>query len=113
MNASPNLYVESIDPSVHCSDCEAACCQLTVVLMPEDDVPEWLIQHNSHGPDTLAKGEDGWCAAIDPNTSRCTIYDQRPTICRKFTMGSPGCREERDRWFGRAVFPTPVVLASR
>ncbi len=113
MNASRNPYVESIDPSVHCSDCEAACCQLTVVLMPEDDVPEWLIHHSSHGPDTLAKGEDGWCAAIDPNTSRCTIYEQRPTICRKFAMGSPGCRDERARWFGRAVFPTPVVLASR
>ncbi|KRE97811.1 hypothetical protein ASG87_14895 [Frateuria sp. Soil773] len=95
---------------VRCSDCEAVCCRLTVVLMPEDRVPAWLIQHDDHGPDTLAKGADGWCAAVDPNTFRCTIYDQRPAICRKYAMGSPGCRDERKKWFGAHPVPTPVVM---
>jgi len=55
----------------------------------------------------LAKGEDGWCAAVDPNTSRCTIYEDRPAICRKYAMGSPSCRDERHKWFGN-VIPTAV-----
>ena len=76
-------YAESVNPSVSCNDCEAVCCRLTVLLMPDDHVPEWLIDRDAHGMETLAKGEDGWCAAVDPNTSRCTIYEQRPAICRK------------------------------
>ncbi|MGN2249377.1 YkgJ family cysteine cluster protein [Frateuria edaphi] len=102
-------YATSVDPSVQCTACDAVCCRLTVVLMPEDDVPDWLVTRDDHGLATLAKGEDGWCAAVDPNTSRCTIYEQRPSICRKYAMGSPGCRDERRKWYGPSV-PTPVKL---
>ncbi|MBN8893435.1 MAG: YkgJ family cysteine cluster protein [Rhodanobacter sp.] len=100
-------YSESIDPGVQCTTCEAVCCRLTVVLMPEDHVPAWLVDHDAHGMEILAKGEDGWCAAVDPNTSRCTIYEDRPAICRKYAMGSPSCRDERHKWFGN-VIPTAV-----
>jgi Fe-S-cluster containining protein len=103
-------YAESIDPSIRCSTCEAVCCRLTVVLMPDDHVPAWLIDRDLHGMETLAKGEDGWCAAVDPNTSRCTIYEDRPSICRKYAMGSPSCRDERQKWFGEPI-PTPVHLS--
>lgn len=109
----PAPYAESVDPGVQCSSCEAVCCRLTVVLMPGDHVPEWLVHRDAHGPDTLAKGEDGWCAAVDPNTFRCTIYDERPEICRKFAMGSPCCRDERAKWRDSHALPTPVVLSNR
>ncbi|SFR93669.1 Putative zinc-or iron-chelating domain-containing protein [Dyella sp. OK004] len=105
MNTSPDPYAERVDPSVSCDRCEAVCCRLTVVLMPDDNVPDWLIDRHTHGMETLAKGDDGWCVAVDRNTFRCTIYDQRPGICRKFTTGSPGCRYEREQWFDR---PAPV-----
>jgi len=103
----PDPYAESVDPAVHCDTCEAVCCRLTVVLMPEDRVPAWLIDRDEHGLETLAKGEDGWCAAVNPNTSGCTIYADRPTICRKYAMGSPSCRDERHKWFGDRI-PTAV-----
>jgi len=106
---SVDPYAESVDPSVQCSSCEAVCCRLTVVLMPDDHVPEWLIHRDQRGLETLAKGEDGWCAAVDPNTSRCSIYEQRPVICRKFAMGSPSCRDERQKWFGHKI-PTPIMV---
>ena len=94
---------EDIDPSVQCSSCEAVCCRLTVVLMPEDHVPEWLTTRDERGLETMAKGEDGWCAALDRHTQRCTIYDERPAICRKYAMGGPSCRHERKLWFGDAT----------
>lgn len=106
---APDTYEQSVDPSVQCTTCEAVCCRLTVVLMPEDRVPAWLVTHDEHGLEVLAKGEDGWCAAVNPNTSGCTIYDDRPSICRKFAMGSPSCRDERTRWFGNRI-PTEVHL---
>ncbi|MEO6799220.1 MAG: YkgJ family cysteine cluster protein [Rhodanobacter sp.] len=102
-------YEQSVDPGVHCDTCEAVCCRLTVVLMPEDRVPGWLIDHDEHGLEILAKGEDGWCAAVDPHTFRCTIYENRPGICRKYAMGSPSCRDERKKWFGASI-PTAVHI---
>jgi uncharacterized protein len=104
----PDPYTERVDPSVQCSACEAVCCRLTVVLMPDDHVPEWLVHRDEHGLETLAKGEDGWCAAIDEKRMCCSIYEDRPAICRKYAMGSPSCRDERKKWYGQAV-PTPLV----
>lgn len=84
-----------IDPSVSCDACDAVCCRLTVVLMPEDRVPRHLTATTDRGLEVMAHNEEGWCVAIDPLHMCCTIYDQRPTICRKFAMGSAYCRSER------------------
>ncbi len=89
--------------TISCDNCDAVCCRLTVVLMPEDRVPNRFVIENDHGTQIMAKGEDGWCQALDLNTMRCTIYDMRPGICRKFAMGGPYCRSERDDWRGIAL----------
>lgn len=39
--------------------------------------------------------DDGWCAALDRNTLMCSIYANRPLICREFEMGSYECQVER------------------
>ncbi|HCC62561.1 MAG TPA: YkgJ family cysteine cluster protein, partial [Pseudomonas sp.] len=39
--------------------------------------------------------DDGWCAALDRDSMRCTIYSWRPLICREFELGSDDCLEER------------------
>lgn len=39
--------------------------------------------------------EDGWCSALDRETLMCSIYENRPDICRDFEMGSYECRNER------------------
>lgn len=46
----------------------------------------------------MARLADGWCAALDRDTLRCRIYDQRPLICREFAMGGADCLAERARW---------------
>lgn len=93
-----------IDPSVSCDACEAVCCRLTVVLLPGDErVPEQFVAADERGMRVMAHGEDGWCAALDLDTMRCSIYELRPGICRKFTMGSEFCRSERDAWPGLEI----------
>jgi hypothetical protein len=87
-----------IDASVSCMRCDAVCCRLTVVVMPDDVVPRRYVERNAHGVDVMAHDEDGWCVAIDPVRMRCSIYEQRPDICRKFAMGSEYCREEREAY---------------
>lgn len=85
-----------VDPGVACSRCEAVCCRLTVVLMPEDDVPRQYIAREPGGLAVMAHGEDGWCAALDRSQMRCGIYERRPDVCRRFTMGAGYCRSVRE-----------------
>jgi uncharacterized protein len=87
-----------IDPTVSCSDCEAVCCRLTVVLGADDRVADNLVAHGENGVDTMAHGEDGWCIALDRVNKCCSIYDQRPAVCRKFAMGGGYCRLERENF---------------
>ena len=98
MNAIPLFLYEGVDPGVSCTACDAVCCRLTVVVMPEDEVPRHLVERNDHGVEVMAHGEDGWCVAVDPLRMCCSIYDQRPGICRKFAMGSEYCVEERESY---------------
>jgi Fe-S-cluster containining protein len=108
-------------PEVSCSACDAVCCRLTVVVMPDDPVPRHLVERTPEGLDVMARGEDGWCVAVDPIRMCCTVYEQRPAICRKFAMGSPYCRSEREAYARRYddvgdhgdAAPSPIPLRLR
>lgn len=87
--------LESADAVVSCQACDAVCCRLTVLVMTDDQVPRHLVERNAQGLEVMARNEEGWCVAVDPLHMHCSIYQQRPAICRKFAMGSEYCREER------------------
>ncbi len=100
----------AIDPAVQCSACAAVCCRLPVMLLPGDRVPSWLATQDQHGLAWMAQGTDGWCAAVDRESMRCTIHPRRPQVCRDFDMGGVDCRGERDAWRAeRARIPLRVV----
>jgi len=101
---------EFVDPGVSCLRCDAVCCRLTVVVMPEDVVPRHLVERGVNGLDVMARGEDGWCIAVDHTTMSCGIYSQRPEICRKFAMGSAYCREERETYRQQTLKGIPLTL---
>jgi Fe-S-cluster containining protein len=95
---------------VHCDSCDAVCCRLTVVLMPEDDVPAHLTTHTSSGLHVMARDEEGWCVAIDGARMCCSIYATRPSICRKFVMAGPYCLDVRADYTNRRSRGIPLVL---
>ena len=99
-----------VDPTVSCSSCDAVCCRLTVVVMPEDKVPRHLVERTAQGLDVMAHDEDGWCVAVDHARMCCSIYEQRPGICRKFTMGSAYCRAEREAYRHRHDRDIPIAM---
>ena len=74
-----------------CSNCEASCCRFEVFILTETGVPERHIAEDEWGGRTMARLEDGWCSALDRNTMACTIYNQRPDICRELEMGGDEC----------------------
>lgn len=83
------------DEAVTCSTCKANCCRLEVMLVTDTGVPEEYVELDQWGAMTMARLDDGWCAALDRQTMLCTIYDRRPWICREFEMGSYECLDER------------------
>ena len=99
-----------VDPTVSCSSCDAVCCRLTVVVMPEDRVPRHLVERTAQGLDVMARDEEGWCVAIDHRHMRCSIYEQRPGICRKFAMGSAYCRDERETYRDQVARGIPLTV---
>jgi hypothetical protein len=85
------------------ADCEAcgACCAFesaTFVPLSVEDL-ERLAQagealaHTESGQ-AYMRMDDGFCAALErfPGGARCTIYEQRPELCREFRQGSSECR---------------------
>jgi uncharacterized protein len=84
-------------PAVSCATCRAACCRLEVMLMGGDDVPAELTLQDPWGGWVMRRLEDGWCAALDRETMRCSIYERRPDICREYAVGESECLEERSR----------------
>ncbi|QSX75648.1 YkgJ family cysteine cluster protein [Lysobacter arenosi] len=95
---------------VSCSRCDAVCCRLTVVLMPEDNVPRHMVERLVDGPEVMARDEEGWCVAVDHSRMCCSIYDQRPGVCRKFAMGSAYCRSERAAYREMQAQAIPLAL---
>lgn len=84
------------EPSVICDTCAAKCCRLEVMLITDTGVPMRFIEEDQWGSMTMARLDDGWCAALDRETMRCSIYENRPLICREFEMGGDDCLEERN-----------------
>jgi Fe-S-cluster containining protein len=80
---------------ITCANCEACCCRLEVLLITDTGVPDRFIATDQWGGATMARLDDGWCAALDRNTLMCSIYEQRPLVCRELEMGGRECIVER------------------
>lgn len=79
------------DDSIHCGNCNAACCRQEVLLVSDTGVPEEFIATDRWGSMSMRRLEDGWCSALDRSSYRCSIYEHRPWICREFQMGQAEC----------------------
>lgn len=65
------------------------------MLITETGVPQRFITTDAWGGEVMHRLDDGWCAALDRDSMRCTIYEVRPLICREFEMGSSFQFEDR------------------
>ncbi len=82
-------------PAITCDTCKACCCRLEVILMGEDNPPEEFVETDRWGGQVMARLDDGFCAALDRATHRCTMYALRPGVCRDFETGGDDCLTER------------------
>jgi len=87
-------FITVTETDVACSNCQASCCRMEVMIISDTGVPEEHIEVDEWGGETMLRLDDGWCSAVDRETYFCTIYENRPWICREFEMGSYECRDE-------------------
>ncbi|MCI2285766.1 YkgJ family cysteine cluster protein [Colwellia sp. MSW7] len=80
---------------VSCSNCQACCCRLEARIISDTGVPEHHIDVDEYGNESMLRLDDGRCSALDRNTLMCSIYENRPWVCREFEMGSYECLSER------------------
>ena len=98
LNAIP-VRVEA-ESEVSCETCQACCCRLEVMLITDTGVPQQFIETDDWGSEVMTRRDDGWCAALDRVSMRCTIYENRPLICREFELGKYECLSERKACLG-------------
>jgi len=72
-------------------------------LQPDDTVPLLMrdeVPRPDKPPIPIMRVVNGRCAAYDGKLGhgRCTIYDQRPKICKVFKPGSWACIDVRKQW---------------
>lgn len=94
--AEPESDLVSSQGPVTCDTCQACCCRLEVMLITDTGVPERYIDIDPRGGMVMARLDDGWCAALNRDTLLCSIYSNRPLICREFAMGEEDCLTERN-----------------
>jgi Fe-S-cluster containining protein len=67
-------------------------------LLAEPDLVRRLVVYNGAGEPHLRLHQDGRCLALRGRLGhrvRCTIYEHRPTACRKVEPGSERCLAHR------------------
>lgn len=85
------------ETKLDCKECSACCREsFTAVNVRSQDavaISPSLIELR-HGKLVLRR-EGLNCAAWDPASHLCTIYENRPDACRQFEMGSVDCLRAR------------------
>jgi hypothetical protein len=72
--------------------CRAACCRLQFALSRQD-VEEGILKWEFARPYMIKQGQDGYCAHLDRQGCRCSVYQQRPVPCRAYD-----CRKDQRIW---------------
>lgn len=73
-----------VDCAARMPVCQAVCCRLKFPLSPEEvdgGTVKWDIGH----PYIIRQGSDGYCSHHDPTAGGCTVYDDRPGVCRRYS----------------------------
>jgi Fe-S-cluster containining protein len=92
----PDKYAMGETAEIDCHSrlplCRAACCRLRFALS-EQDIHEGVVQWEITQPYLNRQGADGYCVHCNSETRACTVYERRPSICRRYD-----CRQDKRIW---------------
>jgi Fe-S-cluster containining protein len=83
-------------PAIDCAArlplCRARCCTFVFPLSMQD-LDERVVRWDYGHPYQIARREDGYCVHNVEGTCSCTVYAQRPAVCRSYD-----CRDDTRIW---------------
>ena len=83
-------------PPINCEErihlCKAACCRLHFALTV-NEIENGKAKWDLGQPYFIRQSKDGYCTHIHGGKHQCTIYNDRPKICRKYT-----CADDKRIW---------------
>ena len=87
-------YTIADRPIIDCASllhlCGARCCHLSVALTSQD-IGEGIVRPDPEAPNRNLRRADRSCIHLEER--RCTIYDARPAVCRRYD-----CRKDSRIW---------------
>lgn len=96
---------EILDCDTRRPHCKTACCSFYKVILTEDEVRENTLLWDLGAPYSLPRSPEGYCAYLDTQALRCTVWEDRPHVCRGYS-----CREDKQIWADfSAMVPTERV----
>ena len=78
-----------------CELCGGACCQsVTLPQVFGEDVNRWLSLHGVQNGNLIRLP----CKCLMLMDGKCSIYEERPQICRDYEVGSEACLKAIERY---------------
>lgn len=91
-----NKKVKEEYPAINCAEqlpvCKAVCCRLNFALTVseiESDKVKWDLGQ----PYFIRQNEQGYCTHLKTKDQCCSVYEDRPNICRKYS-----CSNDKRIW---------------
>jgi Fe-S-cluster containining protein len=106
---TPDKYEAAPEVVIDCESrypiCKGACCKLWFALSVQD-LDEGIVRWNYAQPYGIAQGSDGRCVHQDRVSRKCTVYENRPHICRTYD-----CSQDRRIWidFEKRIINPDIV----
>jgi Fe-S-cluster containining protein len=98
---------EPVDCSARLPVCHAVCCRLKFALS-QDEIEGGQVKWDIGHPYVIRQDSTGYCSHNDCASRSCTVYDDRPRVCREYS-----CRGDGRIWkdFDAMVLNTEWVTA--
>jgi Fe-S-cluster containining protein len=85
-----------VEPEIDCAArihiCKGRCCKMYFSLSRQD-LREHVVQWDHANPYFIRHGADGFCVHSSKETRFCTVYENRPAICRAYS-----CKNDKRIW---------------
>jgi hypothetical protein len=85
----PNL----VDCDKRYGECRSGCCILYNVFLTADEVRSGKYRWDLEHPYRLERTAEGHCTYLDRETLKCSIWNDRPMVCRGYT-----CNSDKNIW---------------
>jgi Fe-S-cluster containining protein len=92
VDPAEETQLEPVDCAARMNVCQAVCCRLKFALS-QDEIERGHVKWDIGHPYVIRQDSSGYCSHNDCASRSCTIYEERPRLCREYS-----CRNDKRIW---------------